>query len=259
MGRLEGRTALVVGGGSGIGHAIARRFHDEGAFVFICGRREAKLADACAAISPSGERMTGVRADVTRDPDIERVVREVGERGRGLDILANCSGLMRFGKLESLDPALLREMFDVNTFAPWRLSAAVLPLMRPRGSGSIVNISSISGLRPFEGSGAYCMAKAALIMMSQVMALELAPENIRVNVICPGMVEDTELGNGIFSQEQVTASYERFRPLHPLGRNGKPGDIAEAALFFASPESSWVTGSVLPLDGGRHLTTNRPG
>jgi NAD(P)-dependent dehydrogenase (short-subunit alcohol dehydrogenase family) len=91
------------------------------------------------------------------------------------------------------------------------------------------------------------------------MALELASENIRVNVICPGMVEDTELGNGIFSPEQVTASYEKFRPLHPLGRNGKPADVAEAALFFASPESSWVTGSVLPMDGGRHLTTNKQG
>jgi NAD(P)-dependent dehydrogenase (short-subunit alcohol dehydrogenase family) len=259
MERLEGRTALVAGGGSGIGHAIARRFHQEGAFVFICGRREAKLVDACAAISPSGERIAGVPADVTRDADIGRVVREVGARAGGLDILANCSGMMRFGKLESLDPALLGEMFNANTFAPWRLSSAVLPLMRARGGGSIVNISSISGLRPFEGSGAYCMAKSALIMMSQVMALELASENIRVNVICPGMVEDTELGDAIFSPDQVRASYERFRPLHPLGRNGKPGDIAEAALFFASPESSWATGSVLPLDGGRHLTTNKPG
>jgi NAD(P)-dependent dehydrogenase (short-subunit alcohol dehydrogenase family) len=259
MGRLDGRTALVVGGGSGIGHAIARRFHDEGALVFFCGRRAAKLAEACAAISPSGERIIGVPADVTRDPDIERVVQEVGEGRRGLDILANCSGMMRFGKLESFDPALLREMFEANACAPWRLSSAVLPLMRRRGGGSIVNISSLSGLRPFEGSGAYCMAKAALIMMSQVMALELASENIRVNVICPGMVEDTELGNGIFSPEQVTASYERFRPLHPLGRNGKPADVAEAALFFASPESSWVTGSVLPMDGGRHLTTNKQG
>jgi NAD(P)-dependent dehydrogenase (short-subunit alcohol dehydrogenase family) len=196
---------------------------------------------------------------VTRDADIGKVIRAVAARGHGLDILANCSGMMRFGKLESFDPAMLRTMFDANAFAPWRLSSAVLPLMRERKGGSIVNISSISGLRPFEGSGAYCMAKAALIMMSQVMALELAPENIRVNVICPGMVEDTELGDGIFTPEQVVASYERFRPLHPLGRNGKPGDIADAALFFASAESSWMTGAVLPLDGGRHLTTNRPG
>jgi NAD(P)-dependent dehydrogenase (short-subunit alcohol dehydrogenase family) len=123
--------------------------------------------------------------------------------------------------------------------------------MRQRGGGSIVNVSSISGMRPFESSGASCMSKAALIMMSQVMALELAGEGIRVNVICPGMVEDTELGSGIFSAQQVTASYERFRPLHPLGRNGKPRDVAEAALFLCSAESSWMTGAVLPLDGRR--------
>ena len=121
-----------------------------------------------------------------------------------------------------------------------------------------MNISSISGMRPFEGSGAYCISKSALIMMSQVMALEVAADHIRVNLICPGMVEDTELGDAVFAPDQVVASYERFRGVHPLGRNGKPFDVAEAALFFASAQSSWVTGAVLPLDGGRHLTTNAP-
>ena len=95
-------------------------------------------------------------------------------------------------------------------------------------------------------------------MLSQVMALELARDHVRVNVLCPGMVEDTELGDGMFSAAQTAASYDRFRPLHPLGRNGTPRDIAEAALYLCSDASSWVTGAVLPLDGGRHLTTNSP-
>jgi NAD(P)-dependent dehydrogenase (short-subunit alcohol dehydrogenase family) len=257
MGRLEGHTALVTGGGSGIGRAIAKRFHEEGAFVFVCGRRQEKLRESCALIAPSGERVAAIPADLTRDGDIKRILEEIGGKKSGLDVLANCTGMMSFALLEKLDPAALRGMFDTNTFAPWRLSVAALPLMRQRRGGSIVNVSSISGMRPFEGSGAYCMSKAALIMMSQVMALELASENIRVNVICPGMVENTELGAAIFSPSQVIASYEKFRALHPLGRNGVPADVAEAALFFASAESSWVTGAVLPLDGGRHLTTNR--
>jgi len=95
-------------------------------------------------------------------------------------------------------------------------------------------------------------------MLTQVMALELAGEGIRVNAVCPGMVEDTGLGDEVFSPEQVSASYDRFRPLHPLGRNGTPRDVADAVLYLCSASSSWVTGAILPLDGGRHLTTNRP-
>jgi NAD(P)-dependent dehydrogenase (short-subunit alcohol dehydrogenase family) len=258
MGMLDGRTALVTGGGSGIGRAVATRLHEEGAFVFICGRRPEKLEQARAAIAAGGERIAHAAADLTKAGEIAALVRSVEARGAGLDILVNCAGIMRFGRLEILEPSALNAMFDINTFAPWRLSVAVLPLMRERGGGAIVNISSISGIRPFEGSGAYCMSKAALIMMSQVMALELARDGVRVNVLCPGMVEDTELGSGIFSSADVAASYDRFRSLHPLGRNGKPRDVAEAVLFLCSEASSWITGAVLPLDGGRHLTTNRP-
>jgi meso-butanediol dehydrogenase / (S,S)-butanediol dehydrogenase / diacetyl reductase len=257
MDRLKGRTALVAGGGSGIGLAIAKRFHEEGAFVVICGRREEALRAACSAISGAGERVAAVQADLTREEDIAKVVR-AQPLSRGLDVLANCMGIMRFARIDALDRASMQGAFETNTFAPWRLSVAALPLLK-KNKGSIVNISSISGMRPFEGSAAYCMSKAALIMMSQVMALELAADGVRVNVICPGMVEDTGLGDAIFSPDQVAASYERFRSTHPLGRNGKPSDVAEAALFFASAESSWVTGAVLPLDGGRHLTTNKPG
>jgi NAD(P)-dependent dehydrogenase (short-subunit alcohol dehydrogenase family) len=258
MDMLKGQTALVAGGGSGIGRAIAKRFHDEGAFVVICGRREEKLKEAGRIISPSGERFLGIPADVTKPADIARLMGAVSEKRGGLDTLANCMGIMRFGKLESLAPASLREMLEINTIAPWALSVAALPLMRARGAGSIVSIASISGMRPFEGSGAYCTSKAALIMMSQVMALEVAADGIRINLICPGMVEDTELGDAVFNSDQVAASYERFRSVHPLGRNGKPRDVADAALFFASAQSTWITGAVLPLDGGRHLTSNKP-
>jgi NAD(P)-dependent dehydrogenase (short-subunit alcohol dehydrogenase family) len=258
MAMLDRKTALVAGGGSGIGRAVAGRLHSEGAFVVLSGRREEKLRESATLFAPTGDRVACVAADLTRPEDITRLVGEVDKHCQGLDVLVNCMGMMRFGKLESLTPQQLCAMFDVNTIAPWQLSVACLSLMRPRGAGSIINISSISGMRPFAGSGAYCVSKAALIMMSQVMALELAAEGIRVNLICPGLVEDTELGNAMFNQAQTQASYDRFRGLHPLGRNGKPVDVAEAALFFASAQSAWITGAVLPLDGGRHLTTNAP-
>jgi NAD(P)-dependent dehydrogenase (short-subunit alcohol dehydrogenase family) len=257
-GRLDGRTALVTGGGSGIGRAVAARLHAEGAHVLICGRRAAALESACGEISPQGERIGFAAADLTTAGGMEAAVRTAAGSGAGLDILVNAAGVMRFGRLDQLEPAAMQSMFDINTFAPWRLTAAVLPLMRRRGGGAVVNVSSISGLRPFEGSGAYCMSKAALVMMTQVMALELARDRVRVNAVCPGMVEGTELGDAIFSPSDVAASYDRFRPLHPLGRNGTPADVAEAVLFLCADSSSWITGAVLPLDGGRHLTTNRP-
>ncbi len=255
---LKNRIALVTGGCSGIGEAIARRFHEEGADVVICGRREGVLRDAAFRISPTGERMRFVVADLRSGEDRKRLVEFAETTFGGLDILVNNAGMMRFGRVEDIDEEAVREMMEINLIAPLGLMRDVLPLMRARGGGSIVNISSISGLRPFAGSGAYCASKAALVMLSRVMALETAGDAIRVNAICPGLVEDTGLGDAIFSPERVKESYERFRPFHPLGRNGLPGDVAEAALFLASERSSWITGAILPLDGGRSLTTMGP-
>jgi NAD(P)-dependent dehydrogenase (short-subunit alcohol dehydrogenase family) len=165
---------------------------------------------------------------------------------------------MRFGKLYEMDPLLWDALMNVNARAPWRLMVAVLPEMRKVGAGSIINISSIAGLKAFSGNGMYGTSKAALQHLSQVMAIEVAPENIRVNVICPAVVEDTELSIPIVGKENIQKRYDTMRPLHPLGRNGKPKDIADAALFLASDQSSWITGIILNVDGGRHLATNRP-
>ena len=134
-----------------------------------------------------------------------------------------------------------------------------MPFMRESGGGSIINISSLAGIKAFPGTGVYCATKAALQTISQVMALEGAADRIRVNCILPALVEDTELSLPIFgSEEAVHDFWNRMRALHPLGRNGKPGDIAEAALFLASDASEWITGILLNVDGGRHLATNRP-
>lgn len=258
MGMLEGKTALVTGGATGIGLAVARCFCREGAAVLICGRREDRLGEAERLLAAEGGRVLARKADVTRQEDCLALVKAAEEWTGGLQILVNNAGVMRFSRLEEADDAQWELLMRTNVWAPWRMMVAALPLMRRSGGGSIVNISSLAGLKAFPGAGLYCLSKAALQSLSQVMALEAAPEGIRVNVICPALVEETELADPIFGKEDVGRFYDALRPLHPLGRNGRPPDVAEAALFLASDQSSWVTGVLLPVDGGRHLATNRP-
>jgi meso-butanediol dehydrogenase/(S,S)-butanediol dehydrogenase/diacetyl reductase len=257
MGKLDGKTAVITGGGTGIGRAIAQKFHEEGAFVVVCGRRKDKLNETCSLVSPAGERMLTVAADITNEEDIQRLYEETAARTGRIDILVNNAGVMRFGKLTETPVEQWNLMMQTNAFGPWRLMVHALPYMRKNG-GSISNLSSLAGIKAFPGTGVYCASKAALQTISQVMAMEGAADKIRVNCILPALVEDTELSEPIFGAENVPAFWDRMRPLHPLGRNGKPLDIASAALFLASDESEWITGILLNVDGGRHLATNRP-
>ena len=258
MGKLDGKKALITGGGSGIGFAVARRFHQEGAYVVICGRRKQVLARAKSQISPESKRIHAIPCDVTDEIQVKKLINETLKVAGGLDILVNNAGIMRFGSMEESDPTIWDQVMTVNAFAPWRLMVAVVPIMRKQGEGAIVNLSSIAGHKALPGAGIYCTSKAALQMLSQVMALELAGDKIRINMICPGLVEETELADSIFGKEGVPDFYKKLRPLHPLGRSGKPGDVADLALFLASDESSWITGAIIPLDGGRHMASNRP-
>jgi len=223
---LQGKTAIITGGGTGIGLEIAKMFHGEGAYVVLCGRRSAVLGNAEKTIASNAgasgnERISTVQADVAVTTDVRHLVEETLEKRERIDVLVNCAGIMRFGRLEEASPDKWEEQMRVNP-----------------------------------GSGIYCTTKAALQMMSQVLALEVAEDNIRVNLICPGAVEDTELGDAIFGKENVSSFYPKLASLHPLGRNGKPKDIASAALFLASEGSSWMTGAILPVDGGRHMVMN---
>ena len=258
MGKLDAKTAIITGGGTGIGLAIAKRFHDEGAFVVICGRRKEKLTEAESVISSNGDGVLSVTADITHEEDITRLIDEAVNKTGRIDILVNNAGVMRFGKLHETPVEEWESMMRTNAFGPWRLMVQAVPHMRKAGGGSIINLSSIAGIKALAGAGVYCTSKAALQTISQVMAMETAADNIRVNMILPALVEDTELAYPIFGKENIRDFYNRLRNLHPMGRNGKPKDIADAALFFASDESSWITGVMLNVDGGRHLATNRP-
>jgi NAD(P)-dependent dehydrogenase (short-subunit alcohol dehydrogenase family) len=258
MGQLENKTALVTGAGTGIGRAIAQRFHDEGAFVTLTGRRKEKLLESAHTIAPDGNRMLALPGDVTLEESIEGLVAEAAAAMGGIDTLVNNAGAMRFGQLGEAPLSDWDLMMKTNAWGPWRLMAHVVPHMQKRGGGSIINISSIAGIKAFPGAGIYCASKAVLQVLSQVVAMEHAAENIRVNCILPAVVEGTELATPALGEENVQEFLDRFRPLHPLGRNGTPADIADAALFFASEQSSWITGVLLNVDGGRNLATNRP-
>jgi NAD(P)-dependent dehydrogenase (short-subunit alcohol dehydrogenase family) len=258
MGQLDGKTAVITGGGTGIGRAVARRFHEEGALVTITGRRQERLLESASAIDRGGERVHVVAADVTIEEDVERLLAAAAEQMGKIDILVNNAGAMRFGQLDEASSSDWELMLRTNAWGPWRLMARVLPYMQKAGGGSIVNISSIAGIKAFPGAGIYCASKAALQVLSQVFALEHAAENIRVNCILPAAVEDTELAASAIGEENVQEFLGKLRPLHPMGRNGKPIDVADAALFLASEQSSWITGVLLSVDGGRALATNRP-
>jgi len=257
MGQLDGKTALITGGGTGIGRAIAKRFHDEGAFVVISGRRKSKLDESIALIDSERERSHSITADITVEEEVKRLIDETAAKTGQLNILVNNAGVMRFGQLNETPFSEWELMVNTNAFGPWRLMVHAVPHMRRAGGGSIINISSIAGIKAFPGVGVYCMSKAALQVLSQVMAMEAAADNIRVNCILPALVEDTELAFPIVGEEKIQDFWDKLRPLHPLGRNGKPSDIADAALFFASDQSPWITGTLLNVDGGRHLATNR--
>ena len=258
MSLLDGKTALITGGGTGIGLTIAKRFHKEGAYTVICGRRNDKLKQAAAEISSDGSRVLAITADVTREEDIARLIAETVSRTGRLDVLVNNAGVMRFGKLDETSTETWDLMMRTNVWGPWRVMVHAVPAMKKGGGGSIVNISSIAGIKAFPGSGGYCASKAALQTISQVQAMEAAADNIRVNCILPALVEDTELAFPIVGEENIEDFWSKMRPLHPMGRSGKPSDVTEAALFLASDQSAWITGVLLNVDGGRHLATNRP-
>ncbi|NIQ37098.1 MAG: glucose 1-dehydrogenase [Proteobacteria bacterium] len=258
MGLLDGKTAIVTGGAQGIGFAIAKRFHDEGAKVVVCDIAEDKLSEVSSKIPSHDGHVLAVRADVTVEGDIKQVVRETVEKFRRIDILVNNAGIVSVGRLDRTDPSVWEAIMGTNTYAPWRFMVAVLPEMRKAGGGSIINISSINGIKAFPGDGIYCTSKAGLQMLSQVMATEVASDNVRVNLILPGFVEDTGFPVPIAGQENLTACYDLMRSVHPLGRNAKPGDIANTALFLASDQSAYITGVLLNVDGGRHLAMNSP-
>jgi NAD(P)-dependent dehydrogenase (short-subunit alcohol dehydrogenase family) len=245
--RLQGKVAIVTGAGTGIGRACALAMAGEGARLALVGRRKEKLQDLAKEIGASALPMA---ADVSKQADIEKLVARTAAEFGSVHILLNNAGVLYPGNVEQITEEQWDQTFNINVRGLWLLSRAVLPQMRKAGGGSIINMASVLGLNGARNRASYAPSKGAVVLLTKCMAIDHGPENIRVNAICPSFVE-TDLTAGVLSTAPDPQAVRRERiAIHPLGRLGQPEDIAGLAVYLASDESSWVTGSVFPVDGG---------
>lgn len=250
MTRLSGKVALVTGGGTGIGRAIAVAFAREGASVAVAGRRLEKLREVISEVQKAGGAGFAVECDVSKARDVEGAVKGTVERFGRLNVLVNNAGMLHVSTVEGIREEEWDRMMAVNVKGAFLMSRAVLPEFRKCGGGTIVNIGSVLGLFAVKDRAAYCASKGGVTMLTKAMALDHAHEKIRVNCICPSVVE-TDLVKGVFNEtEKGQAMLKARLATIPLGRLGRPEDIAEMAVYLAGEESSWLTGAAIPLDGG---------
>ena len=233
-----------------MGRAIALAFSREGAAVAVAARRVDKLKEVAREIEKQGSQVLAVTCDVTQSNDAKRAVKATVERFGRLDVLVNNAGTFHVSTVESIPEEEWDRVILVNLKGPFLMSRAALPEIRKTGGGSIINIGSILGLIGLKGRAAYASSKGGITLLTKSMALDHAHEKIRVNCICPALVE-TEMIHELFAAGEQGAEMRRSRVAQiPLGRIGEPQDVANLALFLASEESSWLTGAAIPLDGG---------
>ncbi len=246
--RLAGKVAVVTGGGSGFGAGIAARYVQEGARVVVADLDGAAAERVAGGL---GEDAVAVQADVTRRDQVERMLGAATERFGALDILVNNAGYSHRNRpLLEVEEADYDRCFDVNVKAIYHAVQLAVPIFRKQGGGVILNTSSTAGLRPRPGLTWYNATKGAVNVLTQSMAVELAPERIRVNAICP-VIGETGLLETFMGVADTPDARAKFIATIPLGRLSQPKDIAAAAVFLASDEAEFVTGVLLEVDGGR--------
>ena len=241
--RFDGKVVVITGGASGIGLAAARRFHREGAKVVIADLKDELGAAAVRELGP--DRALYKHADVAAWPDVEALMRRAAEAFGGLDVLFNNAGVGSFATTPDLSVDDWRRVIDIDLSGVFYGCKAAIPLMRERGGGTIVNTASISGLRGDFGFAAYNAAKGAVINYTRAAAIDHAREGIRINAVCPAMV-DTPMANNALSPEAAAI----YKAASPIGRFATPEEVAAAAIWLCQDESRFITGQAIAVDGG---------
>jgi len=254
--QFTGKVAFVTGATSGIGHACAIAFAAAGAKVVCVGRKAEALKNVEQKIRELGVEALTIQADLSREQESERAIQQASEVFGGIDVLVNAAGHISSGTIENTSLAAWDEMMNVNVRASFQLMQKALPSLIER-RGNIVNVSSVTGLRAFPGVLAYCVSKAALDQLTRCASLELAAKGVRVNAVNPGVVVTEIHKRGGMSDEAYAGFLEHSKTTHPLGRTGRPEEIASLVLYLASDQASWITGATYSIDGGRAQTCAR--
>ena len=245
--KLSGKVALVTGGSRGIGFAIAKILSDNGASVVITSKNSEKIKQAEAKISNS----FGITCDIKKKNEVQNVLEQTIKKFGKLDILVNNAGIFpKIKLLHEIEEEEWNEILDVNLTGQFRFTKEAIPHLQ-KTSGCIINISSDAGLKAYQGfnADAYSASKAALIVLTKCWALEYAKNKIRVNCICPGVV-DTDMTKPFLKNQK---DIEFMNNEHPLGRIGQPEEIGKSVLYFASDDALWITGAILAVDGGESI------
>lgn len=244
---LSGKVAVVTGASKGIGEAISKIYGAAGARVVVSSRKKESVDEVANSIVKSGGKAIAIACHMGNMQDVDRLVKETVSAYGSIDILVNNAATNpTFGPVVDTDEAAFDKIMNVNVKGPFELSKKIYGLMKEKKSGSIINISSVGGLRPEQGLGIYSMSKAALISLTKVMAKEWGGDNIRANVICPGLIK-TKFSEALWSNDKIMNTMMKMLPIK---RVGTPEEIAALALYLAADESAYCTGSVFTADGG---------
>jgi 3-oxoacyl-[acyl-carrier protein] reductase len=252
--RLNKKIAVITGSGSGIGRASAILFAKEGAKVVVADINDAGGEETVKKIESAGGEALFIHTDVSKASDVENMMKTTVEKFGKIDILFNNAGTpQRTMPFETLEESLWDKLFETNVKSIYLTMKYAIPLMKEAGKGIVINLASMAGVRPRPGSAAYASTKAAVLHITKALAIELAPYNIRVNAINPSAVDTPMLPKFREDGQDLDAFYEGARASMPIGRIATPEDIANAALYLASDESSMITGIGMNVDGGRGI------